>query len=444
MSYKQQRAENLDGQIAALLSKKGALTEQESADVQAMIAEQDRLLADIGARPDTGSDSKTAHPISDPRFDAMENKFADLMNLIENSPAIARSGYVSQGGGTSDKGIYNLGDFALSLKRRDIKRLTEHYKSRPDTNTKDMSIGSGTTPFLIPEDMLPGILDIAAGAAEVRPRAFIAPVGSNAGRFPTLDITFTPNAGVGETALASQVTMEAVAEGATYGNTEPQFDEVVFNIGKHGRIVPVTEETLEDSPVAIEALLNRLIGTAQAAKEDYMGLRGVGTNEWLGWLNSPAAIGITPATNGQVSFVDVATMQSRFWSPQGGTPIWMYHPSVSPDFYNFEVGTGGSVWQANPAEAPAKTIDGWVRVSTQHLPQSTNSGAFVLVDWSSYIIFERRGMSLAVSDQADFQNGKVLFRWNSRSDGMPWLKAAITLSDPQGGFTQSPFVFHND
>jgi hypothetical protein len=38
----------------------------------------------------------------------------------------------------------------------------------------------------------------------------------------------------------------------------------------------------------------------------------------------------------------------------------------------------------------------------------------------------------------------VVWRFKKRLDGQPWLLNAITLADPQGSFTQSPFVYLND
>jgi hypothetical protein len=36
------------------------------------------------------------------------------------------------------------------------------------------------------------------------------------------------------------------------------------------------------------------------------------------------------------------------------------------------------------------------------------------------------------------------WRFSQRQDGQPWLKNVITLADPQGSYTMSPFISHND
>jgi hypothetical protein len=53
-------------------------------------------------------------------------------------------------------------------------------------------------------------------------------------------------------------------------------------------------------------------------------------------------------------------------------------------------------------------------------------------------------MAVAFSEHAAFTTDKGTWRFTKRLDGQPWLSGAITLADPQGSYTVSPFVYHND
>jgi hypothetical protein len=63
---------------------------------------------------------------------------------------------------------------------------------------------------------------------------------------------------------------------------------------------------------------------------------------------------------------------------------------------------------------------------------------------ASYVVFQRSGLRVRYSEHAAITAGKGTWVFDERSDGMPWVANAITLADPQGSFTQSPFVYFND
>ena len=81
---------------------------------------------------------------------------------------------------------------------------------------------------------------------------------------------------------------------------------------------------------------------------------------------------------------------------------------------------------------------------SEHLPQDDNAGDVILADMKAYLLFERMGLNISFSEHANFTSDQGTWRFTQRMDGQPWLAGAVTLADPQGGYTVSPFVFHND
>jgi HK97 family phage major capsid protein len=124
--------------------------------------------------------------------------------------------------------------------------------------------------------------------------------------------------------------------------------------------------------------------------------------------------------------------------------VWIMHRSLLPDIYAFETGTGGSVWNTNIAQGPTMVLDGRPIIFSEHLAQANASGAILLAELASYILFELGGMYIDYSEHADFLNGNDVWRYGTRIDGKPWLNGQITLAGAGSAFTVSPFVYAND
>jgi HK97 family phage major capsid protein len=371
-----------------------------------------------------------------------QDALSDLMNKItkfmEDAPSIKNAGYVTQDGGAADPEIKSFGDFCLAVKRGDVKRLTTVYKSVKDLVENTGSQGG----YLVPNEFHARLLQIADQDSAILSRIPRQPVMTDAGTFPALDQFAAPTAGAGNTAYAAGITAATTAEGAALTETNAAFAELNYRINKIGGYVEVSNELVADSPFAIEALLSRLFAIAVRAKLERNVLRGSGVGEPLGILNSAAAIGVTTATNNAFAWTDALAMRARFKSV-GGSPVWIIHPGVYPDLGVMESTGGGSVWQANMAAGSPSTLLGYPVLESEHMPQDDNDDV-ILADLSAYIIFDRQQLSIAFSEHAAFLNDKGTWRFTMRVDGQPWVKNVITLPDPQGSYTVSPFVYHDD
>jgi len=413
-------------------------------DAQATAAAQ--VAGSNGGQPDA-VDIAQAKTIAE-----MKATIDQVLEHLEKTPAIKSVGYVSDDGGAADKDVKSLGDFLLSIKRGDHKRLTDVYGSRKVAwadfggSTKDIQSQDGPGGgYLAPEQYVDRFMEVAAPLQVVRPRASVIPVQTDHGRMPSLDQSTAPTAGQGDSAFAGGVVANWTAPGGTLTETQPTFEQVEFVIRKLAGYTEVENEILADSAIGIEALLVRLFGRAVAAMEDYAFLRGTGAAEPLGILNAAAAVAISPATNDAFAYADALSMKARFKST-GGRPVWLIHPGVWPDIGIFEVGTGGAVWMANvnSQELTSLPLLGYSILESEHLPQDDNSGNVILADLSAYVIFDRSQMAIAFSEHASFTSDKGTWRFTKRLDGQPWVSGTITLADPQGSYTVSPFVYHND
>lgn len=422
----------------------GAFSKDQEAELEGIV--KDAIVSSMPALPETASADEIK--VLREQNASLNEKMDALLKHMQDTPAVRSAGYYTDDGGDADKKVQSFGDFLIAVMRGDTKRLTHVYKSRKvqwEDEVKDVQAESGPAGgYLIPDQFIPRLLELAAPLALVRPRAAVIPVASLTGRIPALNQYTAPTAGQGDSAFYGGVVASWTGAGGTLTETQPTFAEIEYNIRKMAGYTEVEAESLADSAIGIEALLSRLFAGTKAGMEDYAFLRGNGVGKPLGVLNGAAAIGIAPATNNAFAYADALSMRARF-KGAGGSPVWAIHPGIWPDIGVFEVSSGsGGVWIANLAGSMPQTILGWPIVESEHLPQDDNSGAVILGDFSAYVIFDRQQMAVAYSEHAAFTTDKGTWKFTARLDGQPWVKGAVTLADPQGSYTVSPFVYHND
>jgi len=401
---------------------------------------------DKEAEADKRMDSIEAHN------KAMSEKLDMVLKYAEDTPAIDNAGYISRTGGKSDKDLYSMGDFFTAVQRGDQDRLKSIYKADPEElwavgEKTDMShIDGATGGYLLPREFENTLLALSADQSPIANMVTRVPVGSNRGQWPSLDQFTAPTAGVGHTAFAGKVTAAQTAENTALTETSPEFKLIEWNIHKIGGYTHAPNELINDSPLAIETLLSALFALAIGAKREYSILRGTGANEPLGILTSGAAIAKTTVGDNVFAETDAVQMLSR-WKKYLSNGSWWMHPGVIPDIGLFEVGAGGaSVFIMDLKNDPVvgQNILGKPVYYSEHLPQDDNSGDVLLADMKAYLLFERQGLQIAFSEHVNFIEDQGTWRFTQRMDGQPWVTSTVTLGDPQGSYTVSPFVYHHD
>lgn len=373
------------------------------------------------------------------KVDALTSRIEEIMQYTQDSPALRKAGYISVDGGTADPHLKSFGDWLFAVRRNDVSRLTKVYA------TKTMNEDTGTSGgYLVPVEYNTQLLQIAAQNSGILSRVNRMPVNTAMGKIPALDNFTAPTAGVGQTAAAGGLKPAKRAEGGSFSAVEPAFVEIEYRVSSAiSGYVPVTMELNADSPASIESLLRSIFAIADMAKQEYYFLLGNGVGEPLGAINSPAAIGVTPATNSTFAYVDAVTMASRYKSIGNGS-LWSYHPSMIPDIGNFQTGSGGTSFVTDISQPLRQTLLGYPTYASEHQAQADASGCVLLADWSAYMVFDRGGLEISFSEHALFTSGQVAWRFNRRLDGKPWWSGTQTLGGAGSAFTVSPFVYFND
>jgi len=396
---------------------------------------------------DNKAPEEQAQPTTDP-IKALEQQMSDLLNRVtqfmEDSPPIRNSGYYTQDGGAADPQAKSLGDFMLAIKRHDAKRLHSIYGA-----TKDLTGNTGSEGgYLVPEMFHTEMMQVLAATSPIVAGVRRIRVGSDAGRFPSLDQSVTPTAGVGETALAGGAKATGRKQGAAYTETQPQFAALEYRVRNIGGYTQVANELIADSPMSIEGILRSIFEMTLTAKLEYGILNGSGSgSDLLGILKSDCAVSVTVDTNSTFAYADSVEMIAHYKGVSGRPPVWIIHPSIYNDIGAFEIGSkGAGVPSGAGTGGQYLTMPGtpWSIVISEHAPQADNAGCVILADLGAYLLLERQPLAVAFSEHAGFTSGLGTWRFDYRADGMPWLKSKITLADPQGSYYVSPFVYLDD
>lgn len=365
-----------------------------------------------------------------------------LTKRLDEMPTKSKAGFLSETGGKSDSTVKSFGDFLVSIQRGDSQRLKSVYGSQ---YTKDQTVETGTSGgYLVPVEQSTEILKLAVDGSQILPLITRVPVSTFSGNYPALDSSINPTAGSGETVAASGIATANRNPGGTFTETDFSVSQVQWQAKEIGGYTQVQKELSADSPQSIEALLRSLFAIAVRSKNERNALRGNGVGEWLGVLNSPIAVAVTPDTDNLFAWADALEMVSHLKIVNPNSVRWNIHQSLLPDIGQFETTGGGGVIQADLSAPLGMRILGYPIAMTEHAPQANNSGCASLVDWSAYIMFMRSELMIDFSEHVGFLNGLDTWRFYQRSDGKPWLKSKIELADPQGSFYVSPVVYLND
>lgn len=234
------------------------------------------------------------------------------------------------------------------------------------------------------------------------------------------------------------VNVYRILEACEKTKSVPKYERKSLDLEKLVGLYYATDELLQDEP-ALAAMVSNWFGREFGYKMDYEALRGSGTNEMLGVLNSAALTEVSRNTANNVDANDVARMYSRMYPPSIGRAEWFVSSSVLPELIGMTIGTQ-PVWNppAGLAVAPYGTLFGRPIRILEMASSLGTIGDILFADMSEYIIIEKGGVQAASSIHVKFIYDETAFRWVLRNNGQPtWSR---TLYPNQGTLEISPWV----
>ena len=306
---------------------------------------------------------------------------------------------------------------------------------------KDMSSTTGSTGgfnMLVQQEQ--SVLTARAEISRLRQLAMVIPMMSRFLSWSKLDLG---RGAAGSSAFFGGIVVYRTAEAETITETEAKFKEFTLEAKELHGYVEIPKATIQDSPASLEAFYRGQngFGGAFGWREEWEALRGDGVNQMLGAINAPCKIEVSRNTGSDFLFVDAVTMLSKMLLSGMDKVEWWMSQSVMPKLFQMKDANNNYIWMPNAVNGMPERLLGHKINWTEKLPALGTKGDVMLNDFSWFVLGDREGFELDISDDFKFQSHMVAFKATERNHGAPWLDAAITLAD--GSSTVSPFVILN-
>lgn len=347
------------------------------------------------------------------------------------------------------KDRHDFGDFCFSIYSASQgspdaqAKLYNQYDScqisSDGVHTQVLSEATGTGGgYLVPQEFRNELFDIAAETAVVRPRATVMRMASRSMVAPAVDLTTAP--ADGDTQFFGGVKASWIETDTQKTPTEPAFRNLEFVAHELAGYTEVGNGLLADSGTALGPFLNKSFAGAINWYEDLAFLKGTGSGQPLGIINSPCKITVDKTEADNFVLANAASMIAKLLpSSQGGSStVWIMNLGVLEKLVSF-ADESNVIWIPNARQALPIALFGIPIIFTEKLPAltSTDNNSVILADLSYYWIGDRQDSEISASIHANFTQNQTVWRFSHRVDGQPALNGAINLAD---GSDCSPFI----
>lgn len=212
-------------------------------------------------------------------------------------------------------------------------------------------------------------------------------------------------------------------EGDQHTRTYPTIRKIINRLFKLSVEVPITDELLEDSPIAVESFLRDLVAAEINFKINDAVINGNGVRSPLGVLNSTSKITVN-AVSGQGSSTIIAQnildMLERINTAQKQRMVWLYSHSAESYILRFYTATGEFA-----ATMLVQFVDGQLQIAgrpaylmEQCQPLGTE-GDLIAFAPDGYLAVIQGTMTSAMSMHVLFDYDQKLFKFRFRMNGSP-------------------------
>ena len=229
------------------------------------------------------------------------------------------------------------------------------------------------------------------------------------------------------------VTVDYVAEGASFGESTPSVTPVTLGAYKLGALVKLSEEIVADSAVDFVNYVVEMCAKGFAKKEEAEFINGSGSSNAhvTGIVTALKAESTTP------NVVPVATAETLTWSDikklmsaagaYRKTSIFVMSQTAADAIHEFKNGSQ----YIFPQDKPLESIQGRPVVICENMDEADASAAdkypILFGDWSYYHIVDRADMRIRTLNELYAANGQIGVRADERIDAKPSLLGAFKL-----------------
>lgn len=323
------------------------------------------------------------------------------------------------------------------------------YGCQRTTMTEGSGVTGGYTTPVVYESQ---VFEIAAEQSVVVNGATNKPLAARQVEWPSLDQYRAPSEG--QSAFFGGVQVFRKGETVHRVESSPLFKKIQMLAQDLTAYTTISRDLIQDSTIAIDAFVIRLIGEAIGWREDWESIWGSGVGQFLGFMKSPALIAVARNTALSIVYQDIFNMNARLLV-NAQDPCWIIHPFAIAALQALQDPSGKFIFIPNsyanaapPAPAGggvAYPVAGYLlgypiyRSEKTKYPLGTQ-GDIALVDRKSYWVGRRSGLEVGLSEHFLFDQDELAIRAKVRNDGKPGQLSPIILSDGVGSNTVSGFV----
>jgi HK97 family phage major capsid protein len=429
---------SIGARLRALKQEKGELI-KEARDIGTKIA--------VEARGWTIEESALEEKISN-RVETLNTEIARFERLIDvdrraivDAPAGDRSG--------SHGTIKSFGEFLQAVACASSPVIAHSVPGGNDlvqrlaayNAASGMSVGTPSDGgYLVRQDWTTELLGRARTEAQLLPRCKGIEVG---GDFDGLEYPYIDESSRVDGSRWGGVQVFRNAEAAAVTAKQPKIGKGEIRLEEITGLCYTTGRLLRDS-TALNSLLGDGFTSEFAFKIDNEIIRGTGSGQCLGILNSPALV-TQAAEGGQtattVNVDNVLKMYARMPARLKPGAVWLIHSDVMTQLPKMTIGQM-PVWvpPGGLNNLPYGLLLGKPVVEIEQASQLGAVGDILFVNLNEYVVITKAGEGLMAdtSMHVRFLNNEMTFRWVYRINGQPAARTAITPAN--GSSTLSAFV----
>jgi HK97 family phage major capsid protein len=221
-------------------------------------------------------------------------------------------------------------------------------------------------------------------------------------------------------------------EADQYVKSKAQFRNVSAKLKKLTVLSYVTEELLNDSPMALDSWLGDKVPLEINFKVNDGVINGLGTGQPLGIMNSGSKITAT-AVSGQGANTIVAknilAMRKRGVYSQRKTAVWLYNQDCEDQLYSLFQPTGstsGVLFYPPNSQADEFRIFGHRALNIEQCAALGTEGDFIFFCPEGYFSIIKGGIESFMSMHLRFDYDEFAYKWRFRFDGQPFDDVALT------------------
>ena len=193
----------------------------------------------------------------------------------------------------------------------------------------------------------------------------------------------------------------------------------------------------------MSGLVERAVPQEIAFQVESAIIRGTGSGQPLGILNSPATVSQAKKSGQAATTIvtdNVENMWSRMYAPNRSTMIWLVNQDAEPQLSNMADANGNALYMPplGLSDTPFSRLYNRPVIATEHNSTLGTVGDIMAVDLSSYLLIDKGAVVGDSSMHVRFLYDEMAFRWTYRCDGQSMWNSALTPKN--GTATQSPFI----